>query len=118
MNCFDNNAAIEPDDARYAAVFGMSSGADGRQGHPGGMQEGSRGLSEAQRATPPVCVVNKLGTPEGCQQWPMNPRVFDPSGVEDFLSRPNRGYRCAQPPATISHPSGMIPVIALNQNLL
>ena len=33
--------------------------------------------------------------------------VCDPSGVGGFLCATSRGFRCAQPPATICHPCGM-----------
>jgi hypothetical protein len=34
--------------------------------HPEGMKEGSRGLSDAQRAIPPVGAANNSRAPEGC----------------------------------------------------
>ena len=70
---------------------------------PGGLPDGSRGLSEA---TPPDPAREVRCTPEGCQRRlsrVVSPRALAPLRGAVPLAL-FRGYRSAQPPATFCHP--------------
>jgi type II secretion system protein D len=62
--------------------------------HPGGMKDGSRGLSEAQRAIPPVTELGRSGTPEGCQT-PRRLALLRPLRGRELSLPRTGGLRCA-----------------------
>jgi len=87
----------------------------GRQ--PGGLPDSSR--RSEQRGDLRTTIEINTAPPPGCQKSALScvgcltpgnrflktrPEFCDPSGVGGFLCATSRGFRCAQPPATICHP--------------
>jgi hypothetical protein len=86
---------------------------DGRAAaQPGGLPAGSRGLSAA---IPPGAGQEMEPHPEGVPEsdategQACRPTLWHPFGVRLIFQHGIRGCRCARPPATGCHPSGMNP---------
>ena len=92
--------------SRFCPFSPLKGISDSLSEHPQGMPACSRGLSE--RHTPGT-VPTTLFTPEGWQlSRERQTRAFlrPLRGRTDYV--PNRGYRCARPPATGCEPSGFL----------